>query len=541
MSATDTLARGRAALERQAWAEAFTCLSEADRDRPLAPDVLVELALAAGLTGHDEESLAVWARAHEQFLGRGDTPAAAYCAIWLCMRLNYLREYVRAGAWLARAQSILDETNADCVECGLVLIPRALQALDARDFAAASALFDQAREIGERFRDHDLMTLARLGIGACRVRGGNARDGLAYLDEVMIAVEAREVSPPVAGIVYCAVIDECHQVFDLRRAQEWTSALTRWCVSQPEMVPFQGQCQVHRAQIMQLHGAWPDAMALARAVAETRDRASQGATGPALYQLGELHRLRGEFGPAEEAYRAASRYGHALEPGLVQLRLAQEQVDSAAATIARALDEAIDPSTRCRLLPATVEIMLAAGKTTEARAASDELARLADALDAPFLHACADLARGAVALAEGHARRALGLLRSAAMGWQALEAPYEAARTRELIGLALRSLGDEDRARLEFEAAAWAFRQLGAAPDLARVETRGTTQTAGGLTQRELEVLRLLATGKTNRAIAHQLVLSEKTVARHVSNIFVKLDLSSRSAATAYAYEHSLV
>ena len=537
----DALARGRAAFQRQAWAEAFTCLAEADGERPLDPEVLVELALCAGLSGHDDEALSSWTRAYERFLARGDAPAAAYCAIWLGMRLNFLRETVRARAWLARAQAILEAAEADCVECGLVLIPRALGALDAGDFATANALFTQAREIAERFHDRDLLTLARLGIGACQVRSGSPRDGLATLDELMIVVEGREVSAAIVGIVYCAVIEECYQVFDLRRAQEWTSALSVWCDSQPELVPFQGQCQVYRAQVMQLHGAWPDAMALARTVAETNDRAMRPAVGPALYRVGELHRLRGEFDRAEEAYRAASRYGHAPEPGMLQLRLAQHQVESAAATIARALDETADRAARCRLLPATVEIMLAANDLVAAQAAADELGLLASELDAPFLRACADLARGAVRLADGDARAALGLLRSAAAAWHSLEAPYEAARTRELIGRALRSLGDADGAQLELDAAAWSYRLLGAAPDLARLEPGDAPRTTVGLSQRELEVLRLLATGKTNRAIADELVLSEKTVARHVSNIFVKLDLSSRSAATAYAYEHGLV
>ena len=231
-------------------------------------------------------------------------------------------------------------------------------------------------------------------------------------------------------------------------------------------------------------------------------------------------------------------------PGLAQLRLAQGQTDAAEAAIRRAVDEAQDRITRSRLFAAYVEIMLAAGNIQSARAAADELSEIAADLDAPFLHAVSSHATGAVLLFEGEARAALAALRRAWTAWRELQVPYEAARVRLLVGLACRELGDEDTAEMELDAARWAFEQLGAAPDLARVEAlsrRAATKPVGGLTSRELQVLRLVAAGKTNRAIADDLVISEKTVARHVSNIFTKLGLSSRSAATAYAYEHDLL
>jgi DNA-binding CsgD family transcriptional regulator len=541
----DALRRGRAAHERQAWAEAYAGLSEAAEIAPLEPEDLVCLANAAALTGHDEEGDELSARAYQAFLSRGELAQAARCAFWLGMRLQNLGEPSRGGGWLARARRILDESQLDCPEVGYLQVARASQIGGAGDIQGGLALCEQARRVGERFGDADLVALAQLGLGIAHVRGAAPSEGLACLDEVMIAVEAREVSPRVAGILYCAVINLCHEVFDLRRAQEWTEGLTRWCDSQPDIVPFRGQCQVHRAQILQLHGAWPAAMDIAQRVAEApAARTSTPAIGPAFYCKAELHRLRGEYARAEEAFREASRWGHLPEPGLALMRLAQGRLDAATANITRALEEATEPSRRATLLPACVEIMLAGGDVGAARGAATELQALAEQVPAPYLRARAAYANGSTRLAEGDARGALTDLRAACTEWQQLDAPYELARTRELIGLGSAALGDDDHARLELDAAAWALRQLGASPDVARVEghLRSPAAPSGdGLTQREVQVLRLLATGRGNRAIAAELVLSEKTVARHVSNIFSKLGVSSRAAATAYAYEHALV
>jgi ATP/maltotriose-dependent transcriptional regulator MalT len=304
---------------------------------------------------------------------------------------------------------------------------------------------------------------------------------------------------------------------------------------------------VRRAEILQLHGAWTDALDEARrACEELADPPGQNAVGAAFYQAAELHRLRGEFAEAEQLYRQASQRGRGAQPGLALLRLAQGQVDAATASIRSALDEVHDRKRRSPTLAASVDIALAARDVSAARTAADELSAMAGALDAPYLHALSAHATGAVLLAEGDPRAALTRLRRACILWQNLDAPYEAARTRLLTGLACQQLADADTGEMEIDAARQAFARLGAAPDLARVETlsqsRGrAVQNAGGLSARELQVLQLIATGRTNRAIAHTLNISEKTVARHVSNIFTKLDLSSRAAATAYAYEHHLV
>ncbi len=535
--------RGRQAYTREEWREAYELLSAADRRDPLGAEDLGLLATSAYMIGRESEYLGLLERAHRAHLDAGEPLAALRCAFWIGVGLAGRGEMGRAGGWLARAERLLGECGADRVERGYLLLPAVFEHEANGELEAAAATAAQAAAIARRHGDSDLFALAAHEHGHVLIRLGRGKDCLRLLDEAMLAVTAGELSPIVSGIVYCGVILACRDAHELRRAQEWTAALSDWCGRQPDLVAFTGRCLTHRAELLQLHGAWDRALEEAARAEERSSRAENRAAGAeAAYRRGEIHRVLGELEVAEAAYREASRNGREPQPGLALLRMAQGKLGAAAAAINRALAECAEPGRRTALLPARAEIAIAAGDFASARAASDELSALAHDAEDGALGAVAAAVRGAVELAEGDAAGALVALRHAENVWQRLEAPYEVARVRELIGLACRALDDDDTAALELEAARAAYARLGARHDLARVAALvDDGAERHGLTERELEVLRLVAAGDTNKAIAARLVLSERTVDRHVSNILAKLRVSSRAAATASAYERGLL
>jgi ATP/maltotriose-dependent transcriptional regulator MalT len=402
----------------------------------------------------------------------------------------------------------------------------------------------EAVAIGERFGEADLTAAARHLQGHALIQQGDVSVGLRQLDDTMLAVIANELSPIMTGLLYCSVIELCQQIYALGRAREWTSAFSSVCEQQPEMLAFSGICLVHRAEILQFQGAWPDALLEACRACERARRAERRPPGAALYRQGEVHRLCGEFEKAEDAYRSASELGCEPQPGLALLRLAQRRTDAASAAIKRLTNATSDRLQRARLLPAHVDIMLSTGEVEDARGARDELRSLAQTFDSDVLRAVVAQADGAIALAEGNPHAALDPLRHAFEVWERLEAPYEAARVRVLIGRACRALGDEEAAGLERHAARSVFERLGARPDLERLDAPipfVEQPSRHRLTRREFDVLRLVSNGCTNKEIAETLCLSERTIDRHVSNILGKLDVPSRAAATAYAYQHKLL
>jgi DNA-binding NarL/FixJ family response regulator len=538
------LDRARDAFDRNAWRRAYDQLTVAAQDEPLEIEDLERLASAAYLIGRSDESSDVWSRAHQECARLGEVARAARCAFWLAFSLLNNGEIARGGGWVDRAQRLLDDRKIDCVEQGYLRYAAALRSVFSGDLSAAHAGFSQAAKMGERFREAELTTLARIGEGRCLIFEGEMAQGVALLDEAMVAVGAREISPIATGDAYCTVIDSCYETFDVRRAREWTVALSHWCDAQPELVLYRGQCLIHRAEILLMRGEWVDALE------ELQDVSNRlaGSTGQAVaaavcYVRGELHRLRGEHANAEDAFRTANELGRDPQPGLSLLRLAQGRVDAAHSAMSRVLQECEDPFTRVRFLAPRAEIALAAGDVSGARSAADEIATFADALSQPFLRALSAHVTGTVLLAEGDAQGALISLRRAWVGWRELEAPYDAAMARLFIALSCRALGDDDAAEMELDASRSVFVELGAAPAVMRVDSISRVRKQvlpGGLTTREVEVLALVAQGRTNRDIAHHLVISEKTVASHVSHIFTKLGLTSRSAATAYAYEHDV-
>jgi len=543
MTRTEALDRGRDALRRQMWGAACAHLTAADREAPLDPEDLAGLAHASRLLGKTEQCTEFLARAHQTYLAQDRLQPAARCGFWLGFLAMLDGDSSQASGWLARSARLL-EGQPECVEMGYLLIPAAMREAQSGDPDVAREIFIRAADFGGRFNDGDLTTMALQGQGRSLIRSGEVARGVSLLDEAMIAVTAGEVSPMVAGGVYCSVIDACGEIFDLRRAREWTLALEKWCASQPDTVPYRGHCLIRRAELLQLQGAWSDAREQARLAHECMSQPiPKPGVGAALYQLAELHRLRGEFAQAEGIYTQAAKSNRESHLGLARLRFAQGQLDTAAAAIRRLAAETQKPGVRAHVLDAFVEIVLAAKDISAARAAAEELSEIANRNEAVFLRALSSRASGAVLLAETDPRGALLTLRQSWLHWCELEAPYEAARVRVLLALACRALGDEDAAEVELAAAHDAFEQLGAPVDLARVKkllAAKATSSSGPLTTREREVLKLVAAGLTNRTIAQQLHISEKTVARHISNIFTKLDLPSRAAATAYAYQNDL-
>jgi DNA-binding CsgD family transcriptional regulator/tetratricopeptide (TPR) repeat protein len=534
----------RTSFAQRSWGDAYAQFATADAATPLGLDDLEKLALAAYLTGHDEESTLAWIRAHHEAIREDDPQRAARNAFLIGSGLMFRGETAPGLGWFARGGRVL-EGCGECAEQAWPRIWNAFAQMWGGDAEGARPAFTESAAVGKRFNDADLLTMCRLGEGMCLLMQGQGAAGIAVLDEVMVAVTSGEVSPMYAGIAYCTVIAGCSELFDVRRAREWTAALTRWCDSQPDLVPYRGNCLVHRCELMQLEGAWTHAMEAARQACDHLSSPVRWDTlGSAYYQLGELHRLRGEYAEAEESYRRASESGHPPEPGMPLLRLAQRRTDVAVAVLRRALDETQEPPARARLLPAYVEIMIASGDVASARTAAEELGQIAEFLDAAYLRAVAASAVGAVLFAEGDARSALPKLRAAGSAWRGLDAPYEVARVQVLIGLACSALGDPETSAMELEGARKVFEQLGARPDIERLDVlrgRPYGQAPGGLTVREVEVLRLVASGRTNRAIARELGLSEKTVARHVHNSLTKIGAPSRAAATAYAYENGLI
>jgi DNA-binding CsgD family transcriptional regulator len=533
------LERGRSAYQRRAWGEAYDAFWKTDQASSLAVEDLERLAWCAALTGRDQEFLRLLERLHGIELEAGRCQRAARFAFWLAFRLFSLGEPARGGGWLARAQRLIDREASEVVEQGYLLLPTYHQRLAAGDAEGAHDVATRALEIGERFDDADLVAFARHLQGLACLRLDRMQEGLRLLDEAMIATTTGELSPILTGLIYCSVIGGCERVFALDRARQWTAALSVWCDSQPDLV-FTPQCLIHRARVRLLEGSWRDALEETRRVMESSSGSvAPGTLANAAYEQAEIHRLRGEFEPAEAAYARASEFGREPQPGLALLRLAQGRCDAALHGVRRALAATTDGLERTSLLPAAVEIALAAAELDEARSAVAELEQIAARGAMEVVAAMAAHARGALHLAEGNAQAALGPLRQAFGTWQQVGAPYIAARVRMLLGQACRTLGDEDGAALELAAAQSVFERLQAATDLARLSSRPARP--DGLTERELEVLRLVAKGLTNKAIAGSLHVSDKTVDRHLSNIFSKIGVSTRAAATAYAYEQRLI
>lgn len=542
MGVLDDLHRAREDYERRDWVAAYQALSDID-DAALAGDDFSALAAAAHLLGRRNDVVQALQRAYQSYLDQQDLRGAVRAAYWLTATLWSGGEITIGHGWLSRAERLLDDIGEDVVERGYVQERITFGHIMKGEFAEASATAPTIADYGRRFDDPDLVAMGTHVEGRMAVYSGRVAAGMRSLDEAMVAVLAGEVSPIFAGVIYCSSIEACQQISDLGRAGEWTHALSTWCDAQPGLVAFTGQCAVHRGQLMRLHGAFDDAVReLERAAERYALTGGDPAVGQAHYERGDVLRLMGEYDAAGAAFAEAADVGHPAQPGRALLWLERGERDAAVAAIETVLSENPDPVHRSQVLPAAIAVLVAVGDVDAAASLVAELRGIGESFGCTALQAVGEYGAAAVALARGDGDAGLAAARRAADGWARLTAPYDVARARVLVGRALRELGDEHSAVAELAFAREAFAGLGARPAEREVgELLGHSATPGGLSPREVEVLRLVATGRSNPEIAADLVLSEKTVARHLSNIFGKLDVGSRTAAAAFAYEHGLV
>lgn len=536
-----SLVSARESYERREWVAACESLAQLDATE-LDGDDFTRLATAAHLSGRTDDSVQAMQRAYQMRLAGNDRLGAVRSAFWLAHILLTNGESAVADGWIARANRLLNEVPGDVVERGYVLTSMLMQHVFAGEFTVAVRYAEQITDYGRRFRHPDLMAMGLCCQGRLALYAGRVREGLTLMDEAMAGLAAGEVSTIFAGQIYCTLIEACQQISDYRRAEEWTMALTTWCADQPGLVLFTGQCAVHRGQLMRLHGAYDAALEeFGYAVDRYLAAGTTAAAGLAMAECGDVFRILGDYDSAERAYRSASGHQYEPQPGLALLWLARGRMPGAVGAMRRLVAETPDPVHRSGVLPAAVDVLLAAGEFDEAAALSAELSRISADFGCAALRAMAHRAAGCVALARAEYAAAVPELRRAARTWAELDAPYEAAWCRVALGRGFRGLGDGYSADSELTAARQVFIDLGAAPAARSVTELLHPTTPGGLTAREVEVLRLVAAGHSNPEIAATLVLSDKTVARHLSNIFAKIDVSSRTAAATFACTHQLI
>jgi DNA-binding CsgD family transcriptional regulator len=542
MGVVDELLRARAEFERGDWRAAYATWTGLDL-AGLSVEDLERSAAAANLLGRADEATERYAAAYEARLSAGQDAAAAMCAFHVTMVLRAAGGRSAAAGWLARAERLVTDLPPADTARGWVTFARMFTHLEAGRFDDALACALAVTDAGRAGADADLVATGLCAQGRMAIYGGRVRDGIALLDESMLEAERGAREPVTVGHVYCTAIEGCQEVCDLLRVAEWTTRLTAWCAARPALVLFTGQCALHRAQVMRARGAWDEALdELDAAVTRYLAAGTVDAVGQASSERGDLLRLRGDLAAADEAYARAGRHGYEAQPGLALLAAARGHTSAAAATARRLLAEPGSSVLRGRLLPGVAEVLVAAGDVDAARAAAQELDEVATAFGSDALGVRAALAWGRVQLAQRDASGALPYLRRARQSAMSLDLPYETALADLETGRALLALGDVDAARRCLAGAREVLDRLGARPAVEEVDAlTGRRPLPAGLTGREVEVLRLVAAGCSNADIATELVLSERTVARHLSNIFGKLGVGSRTAAAAFAFEQGLV
>ena len=540
--AGDLLATARSSYARRDWPGAYRALNVARQQGELDTEDLHSLADAAWWLGLIKETLTISETCYRRFLEEGRPRRAAMNALDVGFSWILRGELVIGSGWLSRARQLLADQPA-CAEQVFLTWLDATEALETGDLDSALVAARQMQEAGPRFASPTLTSLGLVTEGMVEIRRGSVKRGFALLDEAMLPVLAGEVQPEWAGNIYCQLMAVCHDLADFGRARQWTAATERWCEGLSSAVMFVGVCRMHRLQLMQISGQWAQAEVEASVACHELAELNVSVVGEAHYQLAELCRLRDDLQAADEEYRRAAELGRDPQPGLALLRLARGQAAQALTDLDVALAESrAEPFRRARLLLAHADVALALGDLAAAARTSAELATIADRYPTPGFAAWARHVRGAVAVAEGHASDAMPDLTAALTAYDRLDAPYQAASVRLLVAQAYDLLGETEAAQAERSAAVARFERLGARLQLRLLDEAGSTaRRPAGLTAREVEVLGRVAEGGSTRQIAAELFLSEKTVSRHLANIYLKLGVSSRTAAAAWAHQHGLV
>lgn len=531
----------RGALARHDWQTAF---DSARRMAAESPEVEAEAAdveaEAAWWLGRLQDCTDARERAHRLFVELGEHRRAGQCAVWLYEHYTFAIRPAIAGAWLRRARQALQD-DPECAEYGGLVLREAEVAHGGGELDRAASLATQVIELGRRLKAPNLEAEALQTLGRVLIDQGRIDEGLQRLDDAMLFAAEGRLGPYSTGKVYCSLIAACEDVGDFDRAGEWTESTLKWAEDNHPFAIFPGICRVHRAVVLKRRGSLAEAeREAARACEELGDR-HVGNTAAAYAEVGDIRRRLGDLEEAEAAFAKAQELCGRPCGGLALLRLAQGRVDAAMATIADCLRGTTNPLGRSALLPMFVHVAIAAGDLPGATDALAELEATASAFATPTLRATVASTRGRLALANGDPTAA-ATLQQAVEQWGALDVPYEVATARTLLGQALRLNRDEQGAAASFDAAAKLFDQIGARLD-AQLATGDDVrpELPAGLTEREVEVLQLIAAGMTNNEIADALYLSAKTISRHLSNIFTKIGVNSRAAATAFAFEYSLV
>jgi class 3 adenylate cyclase len=463
MNETAMLDRARKALGEHAWGEAYERLSALDADGTLRAEDLERLGEAAWWNARPTESLDAFERAHAEYLSDGNVRRAAFVAVRLANEYLERRDSALWNGWVRRAGRLLQD-QPEGVEHGYLELElaRGVALLGRGSLDESMERSQRALDIGTRYGDRDLQAFGLVLQGWGFVMKAQVEQGLSLADEAAVAAIAGELTPFAAGSIYCITIGVCRAVADYRRAGEWTEAATRWCERQ-SVTGFPGICRVHRAEIMRLRGALSDAETEARAgLDQLMAFAMRSSAGWGFNEIGEIRYRLGDLGGAEEAFEEAQRLGQEPQPGLALVHLARGRVDAARASIAAVLADTKAPLWRVRLLPARLEIALAAHDVAEAREGADELRDIATTYDKPMLHAAAHQALGMVLTYEEEAEASVTELRRAVRHWKEADAPFEEAQARRWLAAAHRLAGDEPSALLELRAAKATFERLGA-------------------------------------------------------------------------------